>query len=426
MAGLLGRVADEHTKMFLKSWFGLVSGSIISGILQILGLIVLTGCYSPGAFGEYALILSIAFILSPVATGRIELGIVTSSPGDEFRILVSTSIARSVSFFFALQICIEIVIRAHFQSEFVRDAIAWRLLPLLIVLFSLINILIQISIRNQSFKVIAQRQILQNFATVMFQLSASRLNSEVTALILGEVGGRVVSILTFFWMFNISANRTSLNFTFKDFVSKSWHYRKAMLASLVDTGSTYIFIIMPVVIFDPILGGVTAMGFRIANLPIALVGATLGQIFLSFASPSRNWGTGDAKNVPTSQLRNLLYVALVTALATSIGIAVITILPWADEWKSMMILIPFLFMYTLTSMVWNPCSTLIITFRSWDKHLHISAQRFALLLATTLISYFILENSYVVIGIMVFTNSLVDILGILRLKSLVFKSKYQS
>jgi O-antigen/teichoic acid export membrane protein len=423
MSRFLGRNTNEHAKSFLRAWFRLVSGSMISSSFQILGLIILTGGYSPSAFGEYAIILSTAFILTPIATGRVELGIVTSTPGEEFRILVSASIARAFSFFVALQICLELIVRAEFSQEIISDAIAWRFLPLLIMLFSLINILMQISIRNQSFKAIAQRQIFQNLATVALQISFSTLNQEVTALILGEIGGRLVSVLMFFSMFRTSVRIASLNVTFKDLAWKSWRYRKAMLASLVDTGSTYIFFIAPAVLFGPTIGGVTAMGFRIATLPNALIGATLGQIFLSFSSPNRNWGTGDVEKGIVAQLRNLLYLALFISSASSIGIAVIASLPWTNEWSSMLILIPFLFLYTLTSMVWNPFSTLTITSHSWDNQLNVSAIRFGLLLSITLFSYFSNMDLIVFIGLLVISNSLVDILAIFRLKSLVHKNR---
>ena len=185
---------------FIKNILTLLSGASIAQGISLLAIPVLTRIYSPEEFGFLALFISLAHIISTIATGRYELAIMLPEQDKDakfimagaFRIVLSTSLVALAGIIF---------VKNAFPG--LKEYIApgyFYLLPLSILLLGSNKILTQWLNRKKAFKIQAKIKIFQSTGNSLVSISSGFSSMFKSAgLFAGHIAGTGIQTGGLLW-----------------------------------------------------------------------------------------------------------------------------------------------------------------------------------------------------------------------------------
>lgn len=283
---------------FFRAIAVLVSGTVIGHGISALALPVLSRLYSPEDFSVLATFTSITAIISVVACLRFDIAIsIPDSEDDAWNLLLlSVLSAAFISFGTLLVVLIATnEINQLIQQPRLEDYL-W-LIPIGVLVSSVYNALQMWFVRNKGFSYIAKSRVLQSTATASFQIGSGMagmgpvglltgylLNGGSACLYMGTALRRRRHLLPK----NTAILSLNLKKTFRKYdkfpkVSTS----EALLNTLAIQG--------PLLLIAATSGlsdaGHLLFGLSIIQAPIALLGGSIGQVFLSKAPSEFRAGT---------------------------------------------------------------------------------------------------------------------------------------
>ena len=338
----------------LKHILTLSSSNLVAQVITILGIPLLSRIYGPTAFGFLAIYVSVATLISLVATGRYEFAIVL--PRSRNNALALKRLARL--FLWSVAILFEVFLLL-FLDSFARfldatDHRYWLLtLPLHVILLGEISILSVWHTRYNGFSTLGTYRIVLSFGTVGLQaLSGWLLFRDVRGLIVGLLLAQAVALMFLFIRKGISApelrgiTRNRMWVTMK-------RYRKMPLLN----APTALLDGLRVAGINLVIGGQSqqalgqySMAWRSVQAPIGLLGSALNQVYFQRMS---HQDRGRLFSVVLST------TARVSLLASPVFVLLYFLCPWllpvllGDGWgeagKYAQALVPWLFMNLVTS-----------------------------------------------------------------------------
>lgn len=167
---LLNKIRQHE---FVRNVFTMLTGAGISQLLVIIFIPILTRIYTPAEFGIMALFISIANILSVIATGRFELGIMLPKHDENAYNLLFFSLLLIV---FVSLICFILIVSldrfliTRFDLE--SDYHLFYFLPLSILLISTNKILFHWQNRHKRFKNVSMNKVSQSVTSSITNFTA--------------------------------------------------------------------------------------------------------------------------------------------------------------------------------------------------------------------------------------------------------------
>lgn len=167
-----------------------MTGTTIAQAIPIAISPILTRIYTPQDFGIFALYMSIASILSAIATGRYELAIMHPKKDEDAISIVflSVIIASCISF---LSLCIVFFLNSEITSILGNPEISLWLyfLPLTVLLTGIYQSLNYWNNRKKHYKRLATSRVIQNSSAVTTQLTTGFYGTVGGGLIIGHSAG---------------------------------------------------------------------------------------------------------------------------------------------------------------------------------------------------------------------------------------------
>ena len=257
----------------------LVGGTAFSQAILLLAAPALTRIYSPSDFGAYAIFLSLVAIMSMVSTLRYELAIPLPEKKSEATDLVVISIIFAV--FSAILISIALILfNDEIQSIFgsaVSPGYVW-LLPTAILFVGVFNTLTQWAIRSRDFKKISTSKVLQSSFTISGQFFLSSIGG--VALFLGHLLGVIIYCLR---ISKPSIGRVSYTSLKELFVRYDRFPKFSLPGGFFRVAGLELPPLILASFFSPAAAGLYALTYRVLVSPSSLIGASVGQVFLSRA-----------------------------------------------------------------------------------------------------------------------------------------------
>ncbi len=292
-----------------------MTGTTIAQAIPIAISPILTRLYSPADFGVLALYISIASLLSVVATGRYELAIMLPrKESDAFNIVVlSFAIAILISL-------IALVIILIFNKKIALlldspDIANWLyFIPLTILLTGFYQSLNYWSNKKKHYQLIAKSKISQSATIGVANVAIGFSNYTYGGLIIGGLLGQLVSTS----ILGKELWKNDRNYFQK--VKKNKIYalaKKYKKFPLINSFHAFINILKEnsVNIFIGIKYSQSTLGYyffmlRIMKLPAGLLGSSIAQVFYREASEQYN-KEKDIRNLVLQLMRKLFLIATV-------------------------------------------------------------------------------------------------------------------
>lgn len=321
---------------FLRNVVTLMTGTTFAQALLILIAPILTRLYSPKDFGVLALYTSVLGILAVIACFRYEYAIVLPEKDEDAANLLVLSILICLG----LSIIVFVLV-ALFKNKFATllgapELAFWLwFMPLSLLIAGLFQAFNYWSTRRKQFKRLAVRQITQSSVTAVTQISAGVTTSGAGGLIGGQIAGQAVAtgrLAGQIWKdegkqltsYISKKELKRMLFRYKDFpLYSSW-------SGILNTAS----IMMPALLlgyfFTPVVVGFYALGHRVLNTPMSVIGGAVAQVFFPRATEARR--IGELDRITFDIFKQLLSIGLVPILLITIVAPELFAIVFGAEW----------------------------------------------------------------------------------------------
>jgi len=342
----------------------LASGTAIAQAIPVLIAPILSRLYTPDDFGVLALFMSIAAILSVIATGRYELAIMLPKKEREAYNILALSLlfAFAVSFItFVLVLLFKKPVADFFDEPGIES---WLfLLPIVILFSGIFQAFNYLSTRNKTYRKNATSRVSRSSVTVTANLGMGFAKTGSSGLILGYILGHVTAALVLAWGTITNLRHFRNQVTRKEIIENATKYKDflrintphAFIDSLQENGLIYLIIYF----FSKLILGSYSFAYRILKAPVGLIGNAIYQVFYQKASESLKKGREIQPMVKKIYLNLFLIGFPIFALLFLFAPPIFTFV-FGEEWKISgdiaQILMPWIF---LNFMV-NPVSCLAI------------------------------------------------------------------
>ncbi|MCF6244303.1 MAG: oligosaccharide flippase family protein [Sulfurovum sp.] len=267
---------------FSRNVLTLMTGTTIAQAIPIAISPILTRIYTPEDFGMFALYASIVSLLAIIINGKYDMAIVLPKEEKEaFNIFI---LSLLITFFITFFI-------AFFIFLFFENILLWLnnkeiglflyFIPISLFLMGIYQSLYYWWTRKKKFKHISESQIYQSLIIGSVQISSGYLQS-IGGLIYGNIVGRFIAVfilLKYFFKENL-LNRKDIQK--KVLLEQMLRYKEFPLISTFHSLSEISRISGTVILISFFFGG-TILGFyalalRILQVPLGIVGSSLGQV----------------------------------------------------------------------------------------------------------------------------------------------------
>ena len=279
---------------FSKNVLTLMTGTTIAQAIPIAISPILTRIYTPEDFGVFALYMSVATLISATATARYELAIMLPKKDEDAINIMALSII--IAFIVST---ITLLLVWFFNAQIVQflgnpEISNWLyFVPLTVLLTGIYQTFNYWSNRNKQYKRIAVNKVIQTFTMSTVNLGIGFSNFVVNGLILGTISGQGLSTLL-------------LAKTVWDEDSKLLKkIKKIKILAMIKKHKKLPLLNLPNAIIDGFrLSGINlliakfftmatlgqfSLALKMVQVPMALVGSSLSQVFFQkVSSASKN------------------------------------------------------------------------------------------------------------------------------------------
>lgn len=360
----------------------LTAGTAASQLVLILSTLVVARLYPPASVGSYASLVSLATILTPLATLKLEAAIPTSKDSAEAYQIARwalTSCAILVALIMAVTGLGVVLGASELGALGSWGGVA---IGALVVCYSLYAVLTQLALLKRRFGQLAARGVMQNGSIGVSQMLASFLTKGSAGLVIGEVLGRGVGLLALWPTWGLVRREAAARPRHSASTSiLSRHGAVAMKylpASLVDAATVSLPVLLATFWFGQMEAGYLAMTQRLFAVPVLVVATGIGQVLMAELANSLR----DGRQLDVKALSHP--IAVVSGLALLGGAAVVLVGPWifttffGANWTEAGVLARWLAPSLATGLLWGATGGLLVALRKWNALLGFAIARLAL------------------------------------------------
>jgi lipopolysaccharide exporter len=283
---------------FIINTLILTGGTSIGALITIVASPILTRYFSPESYGIFAVFSSIVSLISIVACMRYEVAIMLpKSDTDAINILaLCLLIVSLLSFFLIPFIWI-------FQTQIITIfnlpdfGFYFIFIPFMVFINGVFIALFYWNTRRKNFKRLASARISNSLVTNGSQLASAFIGFVTAgALIIGSIFGTFVSTIVLslqIWREDKVILKKSINWN--SIVNSLKRYRNFPIydsfSVFLNSLSWQLPILMLSSFFSPATAGLYALGFRVLQTPMNLLGGSLSQNFFQKGTESVEQGT---------------------------------------------------------------------------------------------------------------------------------------
>lgn len=273
---------------FFKNVALLASGTAITQLIQLAAIPVLTRLYSPDAFGQFAIYMSLSVLLALVSTGRLELAVVIpKSDSDAKNIINSIFLINLFVLLFSLLLGLAIY-STDVDIEFSFSV--FFIAPLCVFAIGISQALTYWGIRKKQWHGLNHSRIYKSLTTVVTSIALGLSAFSSFGLEIGVILGYMVGVYFLFQACNRDEFHLNTIFDwsiFKDILNRYAHFPKVTLpSSLVESASREVVPIALALLHSTSVVGFLSLAQRVASAPTTLISSAIGEVFLNEASKS--------------------------------------------------------------------------------------------------------------------------------------------
>jgi len=400
----------------------LVSGTTIAQLITLLAAPILTRLYSPDAWGVLAIFHSITLILGIIACMRYELAIMLPETDEEAANLLGVSLGFS----FIIGLLLIPVCRwcrdplLTLMNAPALGPYLW-LVPPMVCISGVFLALNYWNSRTRHFGRLSIARVSSSLATTTVTLGLGFAGYATAGSMVGaSVAGQTVATSVLggqIWRDNRSIFRRSIRW--RDMIATLKRYRSFPIFStwsgLLNTVSWQLPVLMFGAFFSPAVVGFYALGFRILQMPMMLIGRAIGQVFHQRAAEANIQGA--LAPLTEGIIRRLVVFCLLPMLMLTIIGRDVFVVVFGREWAEAGVYTQILSVWAIVWFVSSPLSTLYGVLEKQAQGLLLQAAIFLSRLVSIGIGAY-LDNAK--IALLLFSLSGIGVYGYLIYKIAVF------
>ena len=400
---------------FLGDVLKLATGTATAQLLVILASPILTQLYSPEVFGTVAIFTSITSILGVIVCLRYELAILLPEREEDAANLLGVSIGSAVliSLLTVPAIWWGQGLLLSWLNAPALGPYLWLIPPAVFVsgVFLALNYW---NSRTRHFGRLSVVRVMSSIAVTSTTLMAGFAGyATVGAMIGANVIGQTLSTVVLgsqIWrddrkLLLRSINRSGMTYGIR-------LYRRFPLYStwsaLINTISWQLPTILLAAFFSPTVAGYYALGFRVLQIPMNLIGSAIGQVFFQRAAQANTDGT--LAVLVDSVFRALARISVIPMLLLAILGEVLFTTVFGAEWAEAGVFVQMLSVWVIFWFVSSPLSSVLIVLQRQDIEFRLSILSFLMRLSALVIGGLLLNAR---LSIILFTLSGVLVYGYL-------------
>ena len=356
--------ADTDKKSFGKDVGKLVSGTVIAQIAGILLIPIITRIFGPEIYGVAATFISLVSVIAVIGCMRYELAILL--PKDDrdagavflacLLIMVCVSLASLLGIWLFGDIIVGLL-NAPALKEYLI------LVPIAAFINSLYMALRYWNSRWRRFGTQATTQVLQSVSASGLKLGFGGLGYvNAGSLIIGEIIGNGLGTLVLLYQaVRCDLSAVWSNCSLSSIRTQIIRYKKF---PLIDSGSTLLNTVswqLPVFMltgfFSSTVAGLYALGFQMLQMPMSLVGRSIGQVFFQRASVAKH--TDGLPEIVEETSSLLIILSVMPFLLLTIVGGDLFSLVFGAEWEEAGIFVQILGVWAMIWFITSPLSVLI-------------------------------------------------------------------
>jgi lipopolysaccharide exporter len=347
-------------KDLMKSFLTLFSGATLGQLIPFFAGPILARLYSPEDFGLFALLSSTAGLASIVATGSYEFAILTSDSDDEADSL--SLLSSLLSFIFSVIAAAIIVVILVLVKPWSSSSIGWiwLLAPIFVFFQGIMNSTNFRLNRQKRYGVMAKGKLVRAAVMTVIQLLLGFLKLP-WGLFPGMISGHVAASGYQFSRVKDSFYKAIKSFSTKNIKALAVKFYRFPLfllpAQLVNEMSVQVPIYLLRTFFTTAAVGLYALPQKFLNVPVVLIGNSLGQVFFQKAAEQKNDLVALA-NTTKSLFRFLFRIGVVPFSVILVFGDLLFALVFGQEWQQSGVYSQLLSPWLLFVLVGSPISKL--------------------------------------------------------------------
>lgn len=357
--------SDNKKENFASDVLTLAGGTTFAQILTILSVPILTRLYGPEDFGVWALYISITSIISVIACMRYEYSIMLPESDEDAVNLLGLCLLVVL---FVSGLTLPVI---WYFREFIVDMLnspeienyLWLVAPFVFVngLFLALN---NWNSRTKLFKRLSLAKVTSSISTVATQIGMGFAGKTSSGgLIAGSLVGQSVSTFILgaqIWRDDRSLMKESLGWG--KIYEGLKRYKKFPLidtwSALMNSVSWQLPAFLLSAFFAPVIVGFYSLGFRLLQLPMSFIGASISQVF--FQRASRALSEGTLPYLVESVFRMLVIIGMFPILILTIVGSDVFVVVFGKAWAEAGVYAQILGIWAFVWFISNPLTTIYV------------------------------------------------------------------
>ena len=349
---------------FNRNILTLMTGTTIAQAIPIAISPILTRIYTPEDFGIFAIFLAITLIIGSIANGRYELAIMIPKKDEDainifaLGFIITTSISL-------LLLVLVLIFQTYFTYLVKNEEIGVWLyfVPISVFFFGIFNILNYFNNRKKNYKDISNANILKSIVAAIIQISIGLIQQGATGLISGQIISQFFANTKL--LKNIIKDKILISkITKKKIIALAKRYKNfpkySMPARLLNITSLQVPVFLLGAFFNTAIVGFYSLSYRFINLPMSIIGSSIGQVFFQKSSEIKN-DKKALKKITLETYKKLFKIGILPfAIITIFGDYIFAFV-FGKDWIVAGEYAQILAIWTLFLFIYSPISNLFAT-----------------------------------------------------------------
>ena len=357
-----------------KSVLALVGGSTVAQALSFLLSPIQTRLFSPEVFGELSVFTSITGVVGAIICLRYELAVVLPKEDDE-----SFALLKLSWLFAALVSGVTLIVFGFFRTQIYMqfNALAltryWYYVPITLLFMGVIQSANYWLTRKRQFTVLSYNKVLPVLVGYMISIGLGLAgNRALGARLFSTLAGNIINIAVIAWVI-VPEMRMKGRKKFRTIELIKKYKNFAIYDIWGSSINNLSWMIIPILMnyyFGSFAAGQYSIGLRVIQLPISIIGASVGQVFMQSASEKRN--TRELYPYTIKIIKMLFLYTLPFALLIFFFGKILFKIAFGDKWEIAGLYAQILSPWAMIWFLSNPISSLYSVLQKQNIHLIIA------------------------------------------------------
>lgn len=380
----------------------LAGGTAFAQILTVAVSPILTRLFTPAEFGTLQVYVSVTTILLVVASWRYEFAI--ALPKDDLDAVHLIVLSLGTLFITCIILSIVALTSAPgLIKVFHLDPLQpylW-LIPLGVLGGGIYNVLQYLAIRKKQYAPIARTQFSRSLGQNLVQIVSGLLHFGAIGLLAGDIIGKTAGVGALYNQVWRNVKHLLADVSLVKLKELAWRYRHFPLISSFSSLTNSLGLNLPSLLllslYGPQVVGWFALGQRVMNIPLTMVGRAVAQVFLGQAAGIARQSTGQLRRFYLKTAGKLLLVGLLPIGLISLAGPWLFVTVFGESWREAGVYIQLLFFASISKFVVNPLAQTLIILERQDIQLVWDILRLLLVVAVFSVpKYFQWPDTYAI------------------------------